>query len=112
MSTPILWSQNIASADLGTVPTLVSDPQVLASSAQRGTLAMSVTCVGGTSPTVTVLLYFYNTVTASFEPTGDSFLLDPATANLQTLDPAGLTLAATATATGSPTSFTLHIGSR
>lgn len=112
MATPTTWSQNIASSDLGTVPTLTTDPQVITASAQRGTVAFSTSVVGGTSPVVTVTLHFYNTVTASFEPTGDTFILDPASANLQIVDPNGVTLAATASASGSPTSFILHVGTR
>jgi len=112
MPNPIVWTSSISAANLGTAPTAVDDPNVLSASGSRSALTFSATITGGTAPTLTVTLYFYNPVTMTFERTGDSFILDPATANLQVIDPNGLLLGITATATGSPSDYTVQVGQR
>lgn len=112
MPSPMSWNTTILEADLGSAPTALADNNVISNSASKGALALTANITGGTSPTLTVVVYFWNPITSAFELSGDTFVLDPASANVRVLDPNGLILGFTATATGSPTTFTLDVGER
>lgn len=112
MPTEMTWTQSIASADIGSAPTALTDANVVPTSSAYSVLALSATITGGTDPVVTVVVYFWNPVQSTFELTGDVFTLDPATSNVRVLSPEGLVLGFTATVTGSPSSFSIDIGKR
>lgn len=112
MPSPLTWDTNIPDSALSVVPTSLADLNVISGSAARRNVAVSATVTGGTDPVVTVTVYFWNPISSTFELSGDVFTLDPSASNVRVLDPNGLTLGLTATSTGSPTSFSLAVGSR
>lgn len=112
MAQAITWSDTIDAADLGTAPTALTDNNVVENTDVKDTVAISSEFGDGTSPTMTVTIYFWDALAAVFYESGDTFLLDPATANLAVMNPNGLPLGFTATVTGGATIYELHVGTR
>lgn len=110
-TTSTVWDGTIDGGDLGTAPSATTDPNYVSSKTFES-VSLSVEFTGGTSPTLDVVVWYWNPVTASSHLTGDTFTLDPATENLKVLDPNGHDLGFTATINGSPTTTTLHVGRR
>lgn len=110
MSTPdpVTWLSPIADSDLAAAPTSDSDPNVVDAS-QWNAVHLAATIVGGSSPVVTVTVYYKN-ADGDFELTGDVLELDPSVRSLYIGNPHGLVLGFEASASGSPTSYEVHIG--
>ena len=112
MATPITWRSNISSAALGSAPTALSDANVVADSSALEQVVLSANITGGTTPTIDVIVYFWDSGTSTFKKTGDLFQLDPLVANVRLLNTNGLILGFTATANGGPSAFNLALGVR
>lgn len=113
MANAIAWSTVIADTDLVAAPTLLTDPNVFDASL-KSDIALSADVTGGTDPTVTVTVYYWDALVGAFFPSGDVFILTPASANLALANPNGLILGFTAVGGGTapPASFNLNIGDR
>mgnify|MGYP001551101050 CR=1 FL=1 len=110
MATPMNWVNTIAAADLVSAPTSNTDPNVVDTSLLSN-VALSATFTGGSSPTMTVTVYFEN-ADGNFYPTGDVLTLDLADQFVYLGNPHGLVLGFTATVSGSPTDHSLYVGER
>jgi hypothetical protein len=111
MPAELVWDTSIANGDLGSAPTATTDNNVF-DARTKTDIGLSADITGGTSPTLVVTVYFYDALAASFELTGDSYTLDPATDNLAVFNPNGLWLGFTVSPTGAPSSYNLDIGHR
>jgi hypothetical protein len=110
MATALTWT-TINEADLAAAPSATTDPNVV--DARLCTdVVLSAAIVGGTTPLMTVTVYYYDEAAALFALSGDVFILDPASGNLAVTNPNGLRLGFAMTVTGAPTSADLNIGRR
>ena len=107
------WNVSISSADLMDAPLDPNAPNAIDSASKR-TVALSVsTPASGPGAHVEVHVFFWNTVTEAFSPTGDVYTLRPSTENIALLSPAGLVLGFSAQGHGlGGSDFTLHVGLR
>lgn len=112
MAQAISWDDTIDVADLGAPPTALSDANVVQVTNVKDIVALSSEFSDGASPTMTVTVYFWDSLAAAFYETGDSFVLDPANANLAVMNPNGLPLGFTAIVSGGATIYELHVGTR
>lgn len=112
MAQAISWDNTIDAADLGAAPTLLADLNVVTTTDTKETVVLSSEFGDGTTPTMTVTVYFWDALAGVFYETGDSFVLDPATANLAVMNPNGLKLGFSASVTGGATIYELHVGMR
>ncbi len=110
MAEALVW-QTIQEADLASAPTSIGDNNVI-DTRNDTDVALSADIDGGTSPVMTVVIYYYDEAAGKFFLSGDVFVLDPSTSNLAVTNPNGLRLGFVATTTGSPTSADLNIGRR
>jgi hypothetical protein len=110
MAVALTW-QTILEADLASAPTATTDNNVIDTRLDTD-VALSGEFVGGTTPDMTVTVYYYDEAAAAFHLTGDTYVLDPATDNLAVFNPNGLRLGFKAVITGSPTSADLNVGRR
>jgi len=110
MAEALTWT-TIAEADLASAPVADTDPNVIDTRLNTD-VALSADIAGGTTPQMTVVVYYYDEAAAEFFLSGDTFVLDPATANLAVVNPNGLRLGFTMTVSGSPTSADLNVGRR
>lgn len=112
MAQALSWDDTIDVADLGAPPTALSDNNVVTNTDVQDIVGLSSEFGDGASPTMTVTVYFWDALAAAFYESGDSFILDPANANLAIMNPNGLPLGFTATVTGGATIYELHVGKR
>jgi len=110
MVVALTW-ETILEANLGTPPALITDPNVIDTRLNTD-VALSADLTGGTSPTMTVTVYYYDEASAEFQLTGDVFVLNPAVSNLVVTNPNGLRLGFTMTTSGAPSQADLNIGRR
>lgn len=113
MASELVWDTSIAESNLGSAPTTTGDPNVY-DARTKTDLGLSADISDGSDPTLTIDVYFWDALAAAFYPTGDQFVLDPATDNLVVINPNGLILGFTASPGGTtpPTTYNLNIGSR
>lgn len=104
------WTEHTSSLVDLTAPALLTDANVVSNSNILAEVSFSCELTAGTSPTVTLELYWWNPVSSSFQKTGDSFALNPASANLYVVQPAGVTLGYATVSTGSPTNIKIYVG--
>lgn len=112
MAVAISWDTTIAAADLGAPPTALEDANAVSTTSTADTVALSGDFSGGTDPTMTVTVYYWDALAGAFFQVGDLIFLNPDEANLAIIDPKGLSLGFTATVTGSPSDHNLHVGTR
>lgn len=112
MAVAISWVAAIAETDFATAPTVLTDPNVVSGTEVAETVALSAEFTGGTDPTMSIEVYYWDALAEAFFFSGDTFNIDPDNGNLAIMNPNGLTLGFKATVTGSPTSPTLNVGTR
>jgi hypothetical protein len=112
MAVPLSWIDAIDSGDLGSAPTALTDPNVVETAELGEVVALSSEMTGGTSPTMTVTVYYWDELATAFYLSGDQFILDPANANLAVMNPNGLKLGFTAVLAGAPATAVLNVGRR
>lgn len=113
MADALSWDTVISESDLGSVPTAISDNNVV-DARTAVTLAIAADIADGTDPYLEIETYFWDAQANEFFPTGKSYLLNPASENIAIINPYGLYIGFVATARGTtpPTSYNLDVGTR
>lgn len=113
MADELVWDLAISEANLGAAPTTTADANVY-DARTKVDLGLSAQIADGVDPTLTIDIYFWDALAAAFYPSGDQFVMNPASDNLALVNPNGLILGFVATPGGTtpPTSYNLNIGSR
>lgn len=110
MSPEITWYAPIQLQNLQITPEDLSAPNALDVS-RKATVVFSGVFEGGDDPSAEVEVLFFNKITQTFGRTGVVFTLSE-DSNLEIFNPAGLPLGFVVTVHGSPTDFSLLVGSR